>query len=244
MENPQEKAKQPKTFKFEEVEYTILPQSAKASAEARFAYSIAFTKALKAGLLIRKHLELELKKVSDQIFTDYSNRKAELITNMGQTEATLKASNNPEEIELLAQMLILYRAQLFEEDRQMNELFANTADQVAEEDRILHLVAALIADSNKKRLWNSVDELLADTRSNFIELCKYYITCLEYNLDPDWQKKLPEMEAQSRLEEIRLKEKEAAEVAVAAETEAVVETVESAPIVESKPKRGRSKKKL
>ena len=208
MKTQETKRKKIREFEHEGSKYHLYAPNAKNIKDSKFAYSKAFTGCLRQDLFTRKQLEDQLKKENEKFFEQYNSRRAELIENIRETEQNMSTVEEPESLSIMAQMMLLYRAQLFEEDRMMNELFGNSADQIAEEERIINLVIGTVTDSKDVPCWSSYDEVMEEADTKLLEACKYQVMCAEYDLDPDWQDKLPEVVAQDRIQEMKDKREE------------------------------------
>ena len=194
-------------FEFDNEKYDLVEPSAKIIREAKLKYSIQFTKGIKNGLYVRRALEKQLKENDPDFFKEYDQRRKELVQQMADTERSLQENTKAEELDLLAQMLTLYRAQLMEEDQLMAALYENTADQLAEEERVSYLAYGMVKTKEGNSLKETYDEFIDDLEPALFEQCKYEVLCWQYQLDPNWQDNLPEMKAAKKADKLR-KEKE------------------------------------
>lgn len=190
-------------FKHDNIEYVLIEPNAKAVREARLKYSIKLAESLRSGLYVKKTLDKQLREIDPTFFQEYNENRLEILNKIAETEEFLTEAKDPNEMELLARTLTLYRAQIFEEDKLFNSLYDGTADQVAEEDRLAFLAFSMIKTPDGNSLASSFDEFLENTGVVLYEVFKYQVLCWEYKLDPDWQAKLPESKALVRVEELR-----------------------------------------
>lgn len=196
-------------FEYNDKKYKLTEPSAKAIREAKLKYSIKFTEGVKNGLYVKRSLEKVLKENDPEFFEDYNKDRKELLKQLADTEKQIKESENEDQLEVLAQMMAIYRAQLMEEDQLIASLYENTADQIAEEERISVLAYYMVSDLEGNKVTESYQSFIDDIDSGFYEQCKYEVLCWQYQLDPDWQSNLPELKAAEKAQKIRAdKEKE------------------------------------
>lgn len=172
-------------FKNDEKIYRMLKPSSSIMREAKFIYSRVFTQAIKDGLFTKRKLESVLKGGDVDVIEDYNRRRNELVRLYTDTREMAEANNNPEQVESLVSLMAVYRDRIIQEDLSMNSTFANTAEQLAEDDRMNYLISQLIVDENDKKVWNSLEEFLQDNRYEFVEQCRYHVTCWSYSMDPE-----------------------------------------------------------
>jgi hypothetical protein len=200
------KSKTIREFDHNDKKYILTEYTAKVVKDAKFAYSKRFTECVREKIFTRRGLEKQLTADDPSFFDDYRHRREELIKNIADTEDVLQNVEDPDELSLLSQMLLIYRADLFQQDKLVNDLFANTADQIAEEERIIYVMLGCIKNNDGTSVWESYEELMSDNDPEFLEVCKYQVMCSEYDLDPDWQEKLPEIEIQDKIDTLRKKQ--------------------------------------
>lgn len=191
-----------RTFTFEDKEYKVLKPTLNIIREAKYKYAKTFTDNLKAGFITKKKMENMLFEADDSIFKSYVNRRAEILKYMSDTNDLLNKAEKPEELDYLAELMSTYRTTLVQEDLAMNNMFANTADQLAEDEKINFLAFVLTADKDGNKIWKTQEEYLNETDVDFVEACKYQVMCIDYNLEPNWEKELPETKARLKAIEI------------------------------------------
>jgi hypothetical protein len=197
-----------KTFKVEDKEYIILEPSLNILREAKFRYSKSYTDAVKGGLYTRKKLETLLREEQSDVINDHISRRSELLKNLTDTQDLLNASTSPDQTLYLAELVRVCRESLLQEDMSMNNLFASTAEQLADEDRINYLTFSLVKLGDGKDLWNTFEEFMNDNRFNLIDTCKYNIYCWDFKVDPQWRNSLPEEIAIKKVELLKYQEQE------------------------------------
>lgn len=240
-----------RTFEYDGDKYELIEPNAKINREARLKYSIAFTEGIKQGLYVRKSLEKKLREADEHIFSEYVKLRSDLIKRIAEAEQSLEDVtnadiNDPEQYEVLAQIVSVYRAQLLEEDQLMNSLFDSTADNMAEEERINYMAYCMVRkEKDKKQLSDSYDTYLEEVDSLLIDECKMHVLYWEYKLDPNWHENLPETEALKHADKLREEQEKVEEKKV--EEEKKEETVEDSekkkkPTKKTAPKKRTAKK--
>jgi hypothetical protein len=237
------KEKTLKIFKFEDKNYIILSPSVSVIREARYRYSKAFTSAIKEGLYSRKKLEALLRHQNAEVLEDHFNRRADLLKSYAESRQYFeeeKSKNNPEQMEAFLGLMRSAKESLIQEDLSMNNLFANTAEQLAEEDRINFLTYSLIRyEENYTKIWESFDEFLEDPQFELVEHCKYQVMCWDFKLDPEISNKNLEKDLEDMISKVRegnLKKEEVLVPQKDVEKEEKVE-VEEKELVVKKPRR-------
>lgn len=168
------------------ITFNILRPNSKVNREARFIYTRRFTEALKGGFLTKKRLEAILKgEVGGvDVLANHVSRRAEILEQYADILRAAELSELPEELDMYSDMLVIYRNQLMEEDISINSLFQNTAEQIADDDEICFLVSELTIDPSGKRVWESLEALMSDDRSELVEAAKYQVMCFKYGINP------------------------------------------------------------
>ena len=228
-----EKSRIFREFSFNNQEFYVKTPSLNILREAKYAYAKSFTDAIKRGFLTKKKMEITLMQADPEILKEYTTRRAEILKSMMDAEEEMGKAQLSEDLEYLAEVMSIYRNTLLQEDMNLSSLFSNTADQLAEDDKINFLVFSLIYKKTGEQVWKTISELLEAIDDVFIEACKYQIMCLDYNLKPDWDKDLPEYKTRTRALEMRTLEEKAKET----ETVAIEDKKE-----EDKPKKKRTRK--
>lgn len=196
-----------KEFKFKDKDYLVLTPTLNIFREAKYKYAKKFTDLLKQGFLTKKKLESVLLESNPDLFEGYMNKRSELLQTMVELENLISDDKLPEDLEYIANMLKTYRNLLLQEDMSMTSIFENSADQIAEEERISYLIYNLIRNKDSSKIWKTDEEFQGEIDSEFVEACKYQIMCFDYKLDADWEQGLPETKALKLAENIRLKPK-------------------------------------
>lgn len=192
-----------RTFKFENEDFTLVSPSVMVLREAKYKYSRTFTEALNNGFYTRKRLEGVLSSGENNILKAHTEKRTELLKAFAETQQALDSATDPSEIEYQAGLLSLFRDQMVQEDISINTIFSITAEQMAEDDRIAFLTFHMTRKADGSPVWASTEEFMEDTRFSFVEVCKYQVICWEFNLNPDWEEKLPENIAIKKAEKLR-----------------------------------------
>jgi hypothetical protein len=193
-----------KEFKFNDKDYVVIAPSLGVIRESKYTYSRYFTTYLKEGFLTRKKMQSLMMDTTQSIYEDYINRRAELLQSMVEIENLMDKTETADDLENLANMLNTYRNMLLQEDTAITDIFNNTADQMAEDERINFLVLSLIRNKeNNTKVWEKEEDFLNENNMEFVESCKYQVMCVEYGLNSDWDKELPEIRALNRAKKIR-----------------------------------------
>jgi len=172
-------------FKFNDKVLKMVKPSPKVIREAKMENTKSFTEAIKRGIYTKKKLELVLKSGEINVIEDYIIKRTELLNQYNLAKDQSELTNSPEELETYANLLTIYKQRVIQEDLSMNNVFANTADQIAEEDKINFLTSELIVDEFGNKLWKSTEDFLNDNNFELLELCKYQVICWTYGLSPD-----------------------------------------------------------
>jgi hypothetical protein len=229
-------------FKIDDKAYVLVEPSAKVVRDSRLKYSIKLTEAIKHGLIVKRTLEKQLRLTDHDFFTEYNEHKVELLDKVASTEHLLSQASEPEQLELLARTLMLYRAQLLEEDKIMNSLYEGTADQAAEDERVAYLAYSMVRNKSDNSLtYPTYEEFLDAVNIVTYEQLKYQVICWEYKLDPDWHEKLPE--AKALLEAQKLRDVQDSKIEADKQEEKVQQEKEATKIeAKEKPVKKRGKK--
>lgn len=179
-------------FSFDEKKFIILEPTLNILRESKYKYSNAYTAAAKAGLYSQKKLETLLREEQSDVIDDFLSRRAELLKNLTDTQDLLEKAQDPNEILALAEMVKICREGLVREEMSMNNIFAITIEQLAEEDRVNFLTYSLVKDAEGKDIWKSFETFLDDNNFSFIDACKYNVYCWDFKVDPLWRNSLPE----------------------------------------------------
>ena len=209
-----------KSFKFEDKTYVILSPSVAIIRESRYKYSKAFTSAIKEGLYSRKKLEALLRHQNAEVLEDHFNRRADLLKAYAEAREYFeeyKGKTEPEQMEAYLGLMRSAKENLIQEDLSMNNLFANTAEQLAEEDRINFMTYSLVRyEDSFTKIWDSFDEFMDDPQFELVEHCKYQVMCWDFKLDPEITTRNPEKDLEDMISKVRddvtKKEKELVEL--------------------------------
>lgn len=193
-----------KTFTFENKEYVLMSPTASILREAKFIYSKRFTQSIKDGLYTRKKLEALLKDGEIDIIGEHLNRRNEILVKYNEFRKLAETALTIQDIEYYAEVMKLCRESLVQEDMSLQDLFSNTADQLAEEDRINYLTSMLVREKqNSTKVWISLDELLNDTNFSLVEACKAEIVFWQFNLSPNIEESFEENKLLKKAEEMK-----------------------------------------
>jgi hypothetical protein len=203
-----EQVKVLKEFKIRDKDYIIVSPTLNITRESKYKYAKSFTDFLKQGFLTKKKMESVLAENNKSVYDDYITRRSELMQSMVELEDLIEKGETPEDLEYIANMLTTYRNLLLQEDMSMTSIFSNTADQLAEDERINFLVYSLVLNKDKNKLWKSEEEFQKETDAELVEACRYQVMCLDYNLKSDWDKDLPEGKASRKATELRSKKQQ------------------------------------
>ena len=243
-----------KSFKFEDKNYVILSPSISIIRESRYRYSKAFTSAIKEGLYSRKKLEALLRHQNAEVLEDHFNKRADLLKSYAEAREYFeeyKGKNEPEQMEAYLGLMRSAKESLIQEDLSMNNLFANTAEQLSEEDRINFMTYSLVRyEENFTKIWDSFEDFMDDPQFELVEHCKYQVMCWDFKLDPEITTKNQEKELEDMISKVRSdKTKLEAEVLETKKIEedkieSALEKKETEVSVKTLPKKGRGKKKV
>ena len=197
-----------KEFTHNDKEYAVIAPSLGVVRESKYTYSRYFTEYLKEGFLTRKKMQSLMMESSQSIYEDYVNRRADLLKSMTDVEVLMDKTDNAEDLENLANILNSYRQMVLQEDTTMTDIFNNTADQMAEDERINFLVLSIIRNKDLSKIWEKEEDFLNQDDMEFLEACKYQVMCVEYGLNSDWNKDLPEVKALEKANRIRKEQSE------------------------------------
>lgn len=213
-------------FKVEDQEYTLIKPNARISREAKLAYTKAWTQAIKEGFFLKEDLKKLLRDKNNSFVDENEAQQDELRNKIVELQEILDNSKNltADEMENAATLLASYRAALIETDKILNEILSNTAESIAEEEKFLVLIAGCTLNSQGNKVWDSLESLLDEKDVDLVANAKFEMLCVEYQIEPDWQKNLPEYKA---IEEIKNKREEEAK-SVEKSTKDSEETVEDA----------------
>jgi len=168
--------------------------------DSKYRYTQVFTDALKQGFYTKKKLEAILKEDHGDIVADHLEKRSDILRAMADTQTEIETSQDPQRIRYLVEVLKLYRESLFQEDLSIKNLFDNTADTLAEEERVDFLTFSLVRDENLEKMWISFGDFMSDPDYTFIEKIKYQFLCWEFKLDPNEVKNLSDTAALERAE--------------------------------------------
>jgi hypothetical protein len=199
-----------RSFEYNGTKYNLVKPSAKITRQVKKAYTLAWTSAYKEGILLRAELEKELKDRNESFIIEYESNRSSLLSTIAELQEKLASDDafTPEELETMAAMLSLSRSELLARDQIVNNLLSNTAEQIADDERILNLTQGMIYKENNLPVWATLDELLEEEDYDLVETCKYQVICYEYNLDPEWNTKLPEVIAFEKAGKLKQENKE------------------------------------
>lgn len=213
MEKENHNLKEISKFTFQDKEYKLIEPSAAMVKEAKRRRSIKFVEAIKEGLFTKKQLQDILMDRSPDFFIDFNQTREQVMKNISETEELLDQIEDPEQLESLSHILVIYRAQLVEQEQILRELFESTAEEVADNERNAYLVFCMLRDAKDEVMGDDFSDFLESVSFEFFDMCKYRLLCWEHNLDPNWQETLPEAKAMLRAHTLRNEkyEKEAKE---------------------------------
>lgn len=236
-----------KEVEFNGVKYCLIKPSLGVVRESKIKYNKSFTDALKQGFQTRKKIELLLRDDKDvDIITDYQTRTSELQQAYKDTLEKAALSIDPDELELYASLLFMYKESATREDNSISALFSVSADQFAEDERVSFLVYSLTRKEDKP-VWVKFDDFLLEEDLDLVETLKYTFLAWERKIeDMDFSNKT-EREILERADQLRAAQKPKepeAEIAVMAASEEILgkakkkkqkKAVEPAPETELKP---------
>jgi hypothetical protein len=193
-----------KTFSFDSKDYILTSPTANILREAKFIYSKRFTQSIKDGLYTRKKLEVLLKEGEIDIIGEHFNKRNEILVKYNEFRKLAELALTIEDIEYYAEVMKICRESLIQEDMSLQDLFSNTADQLAEEDRISYLTSMLIRyKEDSSRVWGSLEELMNDTNFSLVEACKAEIIFWQFNLTPNLEESFEETKLLRKAKEMK-----------------------------------------
>lgn len=219
-----------RSFTYNDTKFKLVKPSAKTTRQVKLAYTRAWTSAYNEGILLRAELEKQLKDRNESFIIEYETNRSNLLSTIAELQEKLSSDDSytPEELETMAAMLSLSRSELLARDQIINNLLSNTAEQIADDERVLNLTQGMVYKDTNSPLWSTLDDLLEEEDYDLVEHCKYQVICYEYNLDPEWNTKLPEViafEKAGKLKQEREDTKEAEEVIKEETLTAELETI-------------------
>lgn len=193
-------------FTYENKKFKLVQPTVKIMKEAKHRHTKVFTNCLKEGFYTKRKLEAQLSDGDFDVIQDHLTRRGEILKLFTETQSQLDLSEDPAEIDYLAELLSLYRSSLVQEDNSMNVVYSNTADQMSEDERLNFLMYSLIKNEDLSNVWDSYSDFEEDPDFDFTEQCRYQLMCWEYSLNPNWEENLPETEAKKKANVIREKQ--------------------------------------
>jgi hypothetical protein len=190
-------------FEVDTVKYRLLYPNVTITREANFKHRKAFTDALKNGFYTKKKLEIILQEGEINVIKNHISRRAELLKQYYDASILIEQAETAEQLEYLAEILKTYRDSFIQEDMSMNALFSNTAEQLAEDERINYLCYSLIRHEDNSLVWASYDDYVEDNDYTFIERCKYEVLKWDYSLGSEDTSNQPEEKALKKAASIR-----------------------------------------
>lgn len=188
-------------------EYILTYPTVNIIRESNYKHRKAFTEAIKNGFYTKKKLELILQEGEINVISDHISRRSEILSEYSKATDLIANIEDPDQLEGIASLLQNYRESFIQEDISMNSLFSNTAEQVAEDERINFLTFSLIKYKDGNTVWKSYDDYSSDLNYLFIERCKYEVLKWEYKIDAINNSNTPESRALNKAKELR-KQKE------------------------------------
>jgi len=198
-------------FEHEGKKYTLTVPTAGDIREANFIYNKRFTEAINSGIYTRNKLEKELESQDSDFFKDITASRTEILDEIKNTEELLEndeLQSKPEELESLSTILAIYRNQLIQVEETVNNLYANTAEEIATDDKRSFLLFRILKNEDGSRVYKEYQDYLNEYSNSFLEKAKFEFLCWEYNLDRNWRENLPEnlaMEKASKLRKVESK---------------------------------------
>jgi hypothetical protein len=223
-------------FEVEGVKYRLIFPNVTTIRDANFKHRKAFTDALKNGFYTKKKLELILQEGDINVIKNHVDRRAEILKQYYDASVLVDKAETSENLEFLAEILRTHRESFVQEDMSMNSLFANTAEQLAEDERVNYLCSRLIRHDDYSPVWDTYEDYLDDNNYVFIERCKYEVLKWDYNLAGEDTESQPEFKALKKAESIRkaAEEKEKEESVTKEVIEEKVETPVEGSVAKTK----------
>lgn len=148
--------------------FEIVDHTTKEENDAEIQYRIAYTHALKAGLLTRESM-IQIMKDSGSWTIDYENRLKEVTNKCGSIEAKLELailSGNSKEAMDFAQELTSIRSELWELIKIKTSPLINSCEGVAEVIKNEALIASCVHIKGQSKYWNSYKDYVIERDSN------------------------------------------------------------------------------
>jgi hypothetical protein len=213
-------------------EYLSVAPTAAVLSEAKSAYTMAFRKAIEAGAYLRKSFD---KVLEDQGL--WSPEKTKKISSLqfllAKLERKLNSKIKLSEAKEVAKQLSEARNELRELVYERTALDDRTSEGQAEQARLEYLCSVCTLDYvTRKPVFSSVSDMLEknEADSELVSVCLDNVAGLVYEVDPDFESKLPEQKFFTRFgkPDIEMTEevKEFIEDIAKIETVGDVETIE------------------
>jgi hypothetical protein len=216
-------------FTYGTQEYLTVAPTAAVLSEAKAAYTMAFRKAIEAGAYLRKSFD---KILGDQgLWSEAKTKKiSSLQFLLAKLERKLNSKIKLSEAKEVAKQLVEARNELRELVYERTALDDRTSEGQAEQARLEYICSVCTLDQiTRKPAFSSVIDM-NDSDQDLVSICLDKIAGLVYEVDPDFESKLPEQKFFTRFgkPDIEMTEevKEFIEDIAQIETVGDVETIE------------------
>ncbi len=171
--------------------YLVVSPTAGQLIESKSAYTMAFRKAIEAGAYLRKSFD---KVLEDQGLwsSDKTKRIASLQFLLAKLERKLNSKIKLSEAKLVAKQLAEARNELRELVYERTALDDRTTEGQAEQARLEYLCSVCLLDYNtRKPVFENATDMIG-SGSNFVSTALDKLAAMVYEVDPDFESKLPE----------------------------------------------------
>jgi hypothetical protein len=187
-------------FTIGDKQYVVVTPTASQIVDSKLAYNVAFKKSVDSGAYLRKKWDLILEE-QGLWSAEKTKRIASLQFLLAKLERKLNSKIKLTEAKEVAKSLSEARAELRKLVYERTELDDRTAEGQAEQARLEHLCSlCLLNYIDRKRVFNDVAEMV-ESGSEVVSMALDKLAAIVYNVDPDFESKLPENKFFSRFGE-------------------------------------------
>jgi hypothetical protein len=187
-------------FTIGDKQYVVVTPTASQIVDSKLAYNIAFKKSVDSGAYLRKKWDLILEE-QGLWSAEKTKRIASLQFLLAKLERKLNSKIKLSEAKEVAKSLSEARAELRKLVYERTELDDRTAEGQAEQARLEHLCSlCLLNYIDRKRVFSDVSEMV-ESGGEVVSTALDKLAAIVYNVDPDFEAKLPENKFFSRFGE-------------------------------------------
>jgi hypothetical protein len=181
-------------------QYLVVTPTAAQIIESKLSYNTAFKKSVDSGAYLRKAWDAVLEE-QGLWSAEKTKRIASLQFLLAKLERKLNSKIKMSEAKEVAKSLAEARSELRKLVYERTELDDRTAEGQAEQSRLEHLCSlCLLNYVDRKRVYNDVASMI-ESGSEVVSMALDRLAAIVYNVDPDFEAKLPENKFFSRFGE-------------------------------------------